>query len=268
MRRCAVVLSLLLFPALARADVAPAPPLMLRVNTVDSIVVGRVVGMEDKDIEAALVPGQPKQTYRIAIVNVTDPLRGGKELKQVRVGFYPNSKRGPKLATGDDGLFFLTRHPTEPFYLINGFYDFQSSKFPNFDKDVAEIKRLAKLLEDPKSNLKAKNAEDRFLTAAMLISGYRRYPLGVAKVKLVPIDAEESKLILQALLDADWNKKVEPFGTPGPLWVFHQLNVTKDDGFVPAPNVTPEEYSQGVRQWLTRNAATYRVKRVVADDGK
>jgi hypothetical protein len=269
MPRCAAVLGLLLTaPVFAFADVAPAPPLVMRVNTVDAIVVGRVVGLEDKDIEAALVPGQPKLTYRIAIVNVTDPLKGAKVPKQIRVGYYPNSKRGNKLAAGDDGLFFLTQHPTEPFYLVYGFYDFQSSKFQNFDKDVAEIKKLAKLLEDPRASLKSKNADDRFATAALLVSAYTHRPLGAAKVKQVPIDAEESKLILQALLDADWTKKFENYGMPGPLFVFHQLQLTKETGFTPAAGSTPEHYAAGVRQWLMQNVGTYRVQRFVADEGK
>src|SRR5262249_30336762 len=53
-----------------------------RAAQADAVVVGRVVALEDKDVQ---VQGA---MYRIAVVNVTETIKGGKE-QMVKVGFIP-----------------------------------------------------------------------------------------------------------------------------------------------------------------------------------
>src|SRR5437763_1201020 len=79
--------------------------------------------------------------------------------------------------------------PAEPdIYFAHGGLSFVSKQNPTFDKDLALVKRCTKILEDPNAALKGKNAEDRFLAAAMLVAHYRSYKGPNAKQE--PIDAE------------------------------------------------------------------------------
>src|SRR5947209_2877530 len=95
--------------------VAPPPSGPQRVARAEAIVVGRVVALEDKDVEVQ------KVAYRIAVVKVTEVIKGGKD-QMVRVGFIPpaniNAGGGPvirpgfrgniQLQVGQDGLFYLS----------------------------------------------------------------------------------------------------------------------------------------------------------------
>src|SRR5262245_10616401 len=81
-----------LAPAVADAFAIAMPmrPGKNRVAVTDAIVLGRVVGMEDMDVKVPLARGvDQKATYRIAVVNVAEVIKGKKDLKQIRVGFMP-----------------------------------------------------------------------------------------------------------------------------------------------------------------------------------
>lgn len=56
-------------------------------------------------------------------------------------------------------------------------------------------RRCVKLLDNTPAGLKAKEAEDRLLTIAMLIGRYRHYRPGVCGPETEPIPADESKLM-------------------------------------------------------------------------
>src|SRR5262245_13354478 len=73
----------------ARALVAIMPQVQgpARAVQADVIVVGRVVALEDKDVKVGAV------TYRIAVVNVSEAIKGTKE-QMIKVGFIPTPK-GP-----------------------------------------------------------------------------------------------------------------------------------------------------------------------------
>src|SRR5262245_17848089 len=73
-------------PARAIAIALP-PPGPERAAQAAVIIVGRVVALEDKDMQVGGV------TYRIAAVSVTEAIKGTKE-KQVRVGFIPVPQGG------------------------------------------------------------------------------------------------------------------------------------------------------------------------------
>ena len=113
--------------------------------------------------------------------------------------------------------------------------------------------------------LKGKNADDRFLTAAMLIARYRTPRPGETKTEA--IDAEESKLILQALADADWTVKPAPgilgLQTMNPQNIFYRLNLTPQDGWTQPTDV--KDVPDAAKQWLKDNAEKYRIQRFVAD---
>src|SRR5262249_11390638 len=144
------------------------------------------------------------------------------------------------------------KHPKEDFYTAQNYFDVIDKKSPNFAKELAEAKKAAKLLADPKAGLKAKDADDRFLTAAMLIIRYKT-PKGDG-AKLAPVDADQSKLILLALADADWSPKAGRFMMT-PQAMFSRLGVTAADGWTPPKDY--KEFPDQAKKWLKANAGKY-----------
>jgi hypothetical protein len=273
----------------ALAIAMPMKPGPNRVATTDTIIVGRVMGMEDVDVKVPVAPGQQAtQTYRIAIVSVTDVIKGKADLKRVRVGFVPLNNGGPgggpgggpigrpgfgpvQLQTGQEGLFYLSKHPTGDFLTVNGQFDFiPGQNKDEVEKEIAEAKHAIKLMDNPMEGLKSKDQKDRYLTAALLITKYRTPHAGSNKTE--KISAEESKLILQALAEADW--KAQPIGggikgrpgfdPMGPMNLFGMLGVTQQDGFTPPQKITtPQDYPNYCRDWCQQNAGKYQIQRFV-----
>jgi hypothetical protein len=265
-RLCWCAVGLALLPAVARADVAPAPPLFARIVTTDTILVGRVTAVEDKDVEVTLTPGaKTKVTMRVAVVAVADAIKSPRKLdKSIRIAFFPASKYAPKPKTGEEGLFFLSGVAPEGVHLLTGIWDYKPGAA---EKETAEARRLAKLLANARESLQSRDQGERFLTAAMLVVGYRNRA-GGGKFTSEPIDAEESKRILAALAEADWTKPSE-VGTPAPLMVFGMLGLTKADGWVPPQVINnPDDFANAAREWLKNNAGTYRIQRLVPEKTK
>jgi hypothetical protein len=233
----------------------------------------------------------------VAVIAVDEVIVGPK-VKEVRLGFRvinsPLYKKAEP-AVGDEACFALVRHFEQDFY--EAFWTSRKD-YPSFERDVAAARRAGKGLADPVASLKSKNFEDRLTTAAMLINRYRapshpanltnlaggfesgpRIPpvtggkLGGTPYKppeTEPIDAQESKLILNILSEADWN--ANPQSTlPSPVRMFSQLNVGPDDGFQQVGKTfgnyfvaTPANID-AAKAWLKQNADTYRIKRLVYD---
>jgi hypothetical protein len=84
--------------------------------------------------------------------------------------------------------------------------------------------------------------------------------------KQEPIDAEESKQILQTLTDADW-KTASAFSSlrPTPWQLFQRLGVSAKDGFAVPKGAN---YQTAMQTWLRDNADKYRIQRFVAGDAK
>jgi hypothetical protein len=266
--------------------VAGAMNIQPRTMQAEAIFVGRVVAMEPMDIDAESAKGQAKVTYRIATVEVTDAIHGlKKETKMVRVAFLaqpnngqfngggiqiqpgfqqplpPNGLRRPfmpnyamTLQVGQDGMFAVNKHFKENFYLSPNVQNFVSRENnQNFDADVKTAKQLAKVMGAPVAALKAEDKQDRYLAAAVLISKYRANQLGTP-MKAQPIDAAESKLILQAIAGGDWADTRYNGMIPNPVELFRQLGV----------NVQPNN-AQGMQKWLDENAGKYVIQKLVAD---
>jgi hypothetical protein len=261
--------------------IAPAP-IAQRVAVADAVVVGKVTAFGDKLISAAApFPGN-KVDYQIAIVRIDEALLGAKGAKEIKVGFLPPApsvpgsgpgpvqiiKRRPGfiLSLDQEACLFLTKHPDADFYIGQNYFDVINKKGnARFDTEMDEVKRCVKLLADPAASLKADNADDRFLTAAMLVTRYRTPKTGFPS-KTKAIDADLSKQILLALADADWTAKA---AGPGfqltPQAVFFRLGLTEKDGWAPPKdfNKIPDE----AKKWLKENADKYRLERFVADRG-
>ena len=276
MLRCkfwlAALVTSLAVPSTARAGViAMPPPGPARIANADVVVVGKVEGIEPQDVKVGTA------TYRIAVVKISQGLRGVKDEKTIRVGFTPlpkPAKDGPLVITsgprpiqfevGQEGLLLLTKQGKEKFYTLPGpvGYYVGSEKNPNFENEVKAIKGFAAAIADPQKALKSKDAGERLVAASLLIDKYRSFR-GPGKVKLEPIDAEESKLIMETLADADWKAQLD-FASfrPSASALFQQLGVTAKDGFtVPAG----ANYQEVAQRWVQGNVQKYRIQRLVSD---
>ncbi len=305
-----------------------------KITGADVIVVGQVVSIEDKDVEAKPNPGAlNKVKYRIAVLQVTDNLKGDAKKKMVRVGFIPPVQVGPggvlpgggkiqpgllpvnpapavqpiqgavqpiqiqgvaqpvvaqpaiaqpaiafppikrpgfgnvQLTVGMSGLFFLQKHEAGFYTLPNFQYFVSAENKENLDREVANTRTILKVLDNPMAGLKSDKADKRLETASVLIELYRTAPFGMAS-KQQPINAEESKLILKALSDADWDQTKYQGNNfqKNPLNLFYRLNVDAKDGFQmpigkPFTNVDAANLAKA---WVQKNWQTYRIQKFVA----
>lgn len=258
--------------------IAPPPPGPDRLNKVDAVVVGRIIAIEGKDVQAPMVAKGEKVTYRVAVISITEPIKGAKEQKMIRLGFLPppTADQGggirrppirrfsPVFEVGQDGMFFLTKHFQESFYTAPMYYDFVASQNGNFNQEVKGVKLTLKLGKNLAAGLKSKDAEERLVVAGLLIQQYRQ-PIGRV-LKQEPIPAEESKLILKAILEGNWKDNQ---GNLNPWNLFNRLGVTDKDGWrVPqGNNLQQEDYHRAAKEWLEKNVDTYRIQKFVSGPG-
>jgi hypothetical protein len=259
----------------------------------DAVVVAKVDESKQGVVYAfgvLKIPGAKKMPHQVAELNVGSVVLGPKEWAKRReahglqpVGFTLQVgyivTRGPngedlsrlrrfatvKLTAGQEGCFFLKKHPEESFYVLQNAYDVvDKAKAKNFDRDLALIKRCAGLLKDPKLGLQARDKEDRLLTAAMLISRYRTPQfIYTGPPRTVPIDAEESRRILTILQEGDWSQ--DPTTNQlSPLVLFLRLDLSEEDGWL-APK-TAADYPGAAQKWLREHADKYRIRRYVAEN--
>jgi hypothetical protein len=274
-------------PAPAKAMMIAPAPIPQRVAQADVVVTGKVTAIEDKTVAATPAPGaKDKVEYTVAVIKVQDDILGAKGLTHIKVGFIvpkeapaPPAKpggpvrlpirRGPvvKFEVDQEVLVFLKKHHDGDFYIAQAYFDVVDKKVaPDFDKQVELAKKCAKALADPMASLKSKDADERLMTAGMLVSRYRYFRQPNPKTE--PIDADESKLIMNVLAEADWTKPFTP-GSVSPQQVFGQLGVTEKDGWVwkPAPGVPvpPNAYQDAAKAWVKANADKYRIQRFVEE---
>ena len=263
----------LVLASAAHALIAP-PRVQPRVIHSDAVLIGRVVGIESQDVAAPPTPAAKAPTpFRIAVVRVSEALRGVQGQEVVRVGFRPppeqGGPRGPvaavQLKPGQQGLFMLVKHHGGDFYTLavpNSFVNSEHAAL--YEKEVGAVRLLLKFIDDAPKALKSPDAKDRFLAATVQIHRYRTPPRNaVGKVREEPIDAAESKLILEGLAGADWDEAMRNAHMPNPHTLFQDLRPT---GFVRPRRGTQEDVSRAMQTWLRENAETFRIKRYVADE--
>jgi hypothetical protein len=76
----------------------------------------------------------------------------------------------------------------------------------------------------------------------------------------------QSKLILQALAEADWTPTTD-YTQLSPSMVLHRLPLTAKDGWEP-PKMDAKAYAAYAQQWLKDHAGTYQLHKFVPDNGK
>jgi hypothetical protein len=266
------------------AGVAPAivplaePSLAQRTALADLVVLGKVMRLEPDLVEASpvLKIARARQIpYQIAVVSVETSILGPKNPERIRIGFVvlPSNPESQakyrrlariKLEEGQEGCFFLTKHPDEPFYVAQAGYDFlDMAKTKDYGKKLVEIKHCAQLWRDPDAGLRAAAPADRLLTAAMLIFRCRtaRYVYS-GKPQTIPIDAEQSRRILAALAESEWKEEEAPLEL-SPFSLFMRLDLTSEDGWMPPPSAAGQ--IEAAKKWLQANGPTYRIQKYVPE---
>jgi hypothetical protein len=267
-------------PAAAFRVMVGPPSVAQRVATSDVVIVGQVTGIEDKTVKAPSFPGDMTMTeYKVATIKISEALVGAKGLSHIKVGFVPIAPVRPlrpggpfpplfnqeiTLVKGQQVCLFLRPHHKESFNVaISSLGASIDKKAPTFAKDLVEARRVAKLLAKPMASLKSRSATVRLETAALLLQRYRMFQQGA---KLEPVDAEESKLILLAIANANWNVRPGParIGQPQPVTpqgLFGQLGIQAQDGWMPPRDF--RLFPAAARKWLKDNAGTFRIQRYV-----
>jgi len=251
---CIALFGVILTASVVSARIMAPAPVSDRVAKADLVITGKVVSIEDKSIG----------DYQIAVVKIDDAILNAKGLTHVRVGFIPTTGgRFPhlNLQVDQESCFFLTQKNGQSFYVATQYFNIVDKKAANYEEVVKEAKQCGKLLGDADASLKAKDANDRMLTASMLITRYRTPREGA--VKQEAIDAAQSKLILQTLADADWTpKNAQPY-TMQPQQLFLRLGLTDKDGWTVPADV--KELPDSAKKWLKDNDEKYRIQRFVVE---
>jgi hypothetical protein len=274
-------LALMIAVAPARALMIAPQPVPLRVASAEVVVVGTVTSIEDKSVSAPRFPGDTeKGEYQVAVVKIDEAILGAKGLTHLRVGFLPAPAGGPSvrpairpgvrpvtLVKGQEVCLFLTPHCDANFFVAPAYYDVIDKKNNDkFGDEVKEARKAAQLLADPDAGLQAKNAEDRFLTAALLITQYRTPKPSASPPREEPIDAARSKRILEALAGADWSNTNSRRGPLNPQGMFFRLGITPQDGWEQPKDF--RQFPEAAKKWLKERAETYRIKKFVPEEKK
>jgi hypothetical protein len=261
----------------------------LQAMNAEVVVVGKVVEIEKEMVKATAFPNAAdKVDYHIAVIKINESLLGANGLTAIRVGFQPVGNNvappGPNvrpnlrpaisrvphvvLTEGQEGCFFLTKHHNGDFHVMQASGQPLDKSAADFDKQLGTVKKLLKVIEDPKAALKAKEASDRQFAACMLVQRYRQYPrtnAPNAQVVQEAIDAEESKLILTVLGEMEW-AKVDGDGISLQN-VFYQLGLQPKDGWAQPKVQNGQDFNkimgEAVAKWMKENADKYRVQRQV-----
>jgi hypothetical protein len=255
----------------------------------DAVVVGKVTAIEKDTVLAEPSPGvKEKQTYKVAVIKIGTGLVGAANVTHVKVAFTPAPRNEPPavgpgfpkppgrggfgpvaLTEGMEGLFYLTKHHSGEFYVINPIMAPIEAKAEGYKEQVALAKKGAEVLTEPVKSLKAEKADDRAFAAIVMIGKYRSYPenAGGAKVENEKVPAEESKLVLKALAEANWKPNPNDANAPNAYQAFSQLGLNDKDGWK-YPMVKPgEDFIDKTKQafvaWLAGPGKDYQLSRFV-----
>jgi hypothetical protein len=276
-----------------------------RMMQADAIFAGRVVAMEPMDVEVESAKGQPKVTYRIATVQVTEAIHGlKKDTKMVRVAFVAQPNNGQpggiggaggaggniqilpaiqpgapggglrrpfpgnanmQLTVGQDGLFSVNKHFKENFYLSPNYQNFVNRE--NNPNFENDVKSAKSLAKVMGDPVANLKAEDKQdrYLAAAVLITKYRSNTLGQPMKTEKIDAAESKLILQALAGGDWTPGRFNAAIPNPFELFNQLGITVKDGYELKNVRNQQDIAQAMQKWLDDNNGKYVIQKLVPD---
>jgi hypothetical protein len=214
-------------PALALKIAMPNYQAGQKAVLADAVVVGKVTSIEADTVELETYPGsKEKAAFKIAIIKIETALAGAKNLTHIKVAFAPMAiaaepkpgfrpirpGAGPIAVTeGQEGIFFLIpQAPGSSIMKIPMGFDPIAANAANYKEELEKVQKAAAIITDPLKALKAEKLEDRQTAVSILGQKYRRGPLEGGETEQVAIPAEETKLILATILEADWKAAEKP----------------------------------------------------------
>jgi hypothetical protein len=263
----------------AEAILGPPPTPFERALKAEVVVVGKVTVIEKDavEIEVKGTDGRTdKFTYRVAVVKIGEAVAGAKGLTHIRVGFFPADPRAPDARThyqgigslalteGEEGCFFLRKHPSGDFYVIPWRLLPLDPKEDGYKARLEKLRRGLAAAADPITALKAERPEDRYAAAVALVYRYRTYP-DLGKYDEVPIPADENRLILRAFAERDWTKS-DP-DLPSPFSLTGHLGMSPQDGYDPKDPAEPKNWladrADYFRRWVEKDGQKFVLKKLV-----
>lgn len=252
-----------------------------KVARAELVVTGKVTALEKGTVDAIRFPGDTeKVAHKVAVIKIDKGIVGGASITHVKVGFLPpppppdpNTPVRPgrggfqqvDLKEGQEGVYFLTKHPSGEFYTITQTMTPLDSKAENYKAQTELIAKAAAVLADPMKALKSDKPADRYFAAMVLVTKYRAYPDFGGEMDTVKIPAEESKLILQGLAEGDW-KKYDPDTVNG-MQTFYQLGLTDKDGWKPLQPKPGADFADTTKEaftaWLAGPGKDYQISKLV-----
>ena len=304
----------ILFASLAFASVALAeqPALGLRIAVqnfttpqkvaqAEVVVTGKVTSLEKETVELPQFPGDKnKVAFTIAVIKVETILSGVKNVTHLKVAFLTQAGGGGEeqnlgvgikgrplpirpggfgpiqLTEGQEGIFFLQKHPgSEAYYAIQQGFTPIAAKAENYKEELVKVKGITDTLADPMKALKAEKLDARLLAASAIVGKYRSNPTGQLVEKAIP--AEETKLILKILFEADWTAADMP--APGfdyqtsPSYLASMIGLNPGVNGIPQIQIKPgESYNakmkEAIQAWHAKNGEKFEIKKFVAKDKK
>jgi hypothetical protein len=234
-----------------------------RFTSAEWVLVGKITNYDEKMMQALPAPGaKAKQEFAVAVLEISKAIKGADGLTHIRIALDMTQN----LPLGKEACFFLNPHFEEPVCVMNwrfGAPDYKENN-PGFDALVQQYERWGRLLKSPLEGLQSKDADERFLTAALLVTEHRTFRPGFHSQdqRTAAIDATQSKLILLALADAEWSKFILD-NTVSVQTLFGQLGPTAQDGWNASIGYDAKGYEMAVKKWLNDNADTFRIKAFV-----
>lgn len=261
----------------------------------DVVIVGKVMDVDRDEVEVSPFRGAPKERmlkYKVATLQIEDRVLGAGGITRVRVGFPADGRPGfiatvtvtatpgmtrpagvLTLAAGTEGCFALAKHPTADFYVIVGPPTYK--KDPNYAKEVDKLKKYGRAISDPVAALKAKDLQDRFEAAQIIL---QRYLVPQGSNRREPVPDEENKLLVALLKELPWvpadGKRTRADGKMVPhraaLWYtlnpselgFKRPDPPKRNPGDPPPNFD-KVMDEATTKFLNENADKIRLKRFV-----
>lgn len=257
-------------PAVSAKRVAAPPSPVQRALQAEVVVAGKVTSIEKEPVEVE--SGGQKTSYKVAVIKIESALVGAANTTHIKVGFPAGPGggrgRGPIVALEEnqEGLFFLTKHPSGAFHTFNWMGSPVHSTDENYKAVTANVKKALAIVAEPMKSLKAEKAEDRAYAAIALIIKNRTIPQSEGRtLALEKLPADESKLILKGLSEANWTK-FDP-NLPPPATAFYMLGLTTEDGWN-APKLQPgSDFNSLMREafekWIEGPGKDYRINKFV-----
>jgi hypothetical protein len=261
----------------------------------DIVIVGKVVDVDRDEVEVAPFRGAQKERmlkYKVATLQIEDRVLGAGGITRIRIGFPADGRPtfaftgtvatvtdGVRptgtvtLAAGTEGCFALAKHPTADFYVIVGPPTYK--KQSNYTNEVNKLKKYGRAISDPVAALKAKDLDERFEAAQIIL---QRYLVPQGSNKREPVPDEETKLLVALLKELPWvpadGKRTRADGKLVPhraaLWYsinpaefgFKRPDPPKRNPGDPPPNMD-KLMEEATTKFLTENGDKIKLKRFV-----